>query len=100
MNDSLMCSSMAARGLGLAYAFEPMVMEQPRTGRLHRVLARFAATVAGFFLYFPSLAQCSPSLRLFVEVSRPWHALTARRRLLALASDRAHLDPVTPPITR
>jgi len=37
---------------------------------LQRVLERYAPTVPGFFLYFPSLAQRSAPLRLFVEVAR------------------------------
>ena len=45
--------SLAEQGLGLAYAFEPMVLEQLRAGRLQRVLERYAPTVPGFFLYFP-----------------------------------------------
>jgi hypothetical protein len=34
------------------------------------VLEPYAATVPGFFLYFPSRAQRSAPLRLFVEVAR------------------------------
>ncbi len=61
---------MAEQGLGLAYAFEPMVMDQLRTGRLQRVLEPYAPTVPGFFLYFPSRAQRSTPLRLFVEAAK------------------------------
>ena len=70
MDDSLLCGAMAEKGLGLAYAFEPMVSEQLRTGRLQRVLDAYAPTVPGFFLYFPSRAQRSPALSLFVETAR------------------------------
>ncbi|XXT25512.1 LysR substrate-binding domain-containing protein [Sorangium sp. So ce429] len=56
--------------MGLAYAFEPMVMEQLRTGRLQRVLEPYAPRVPGYFLYYPSRAQSSPALRLFVAVAR------------------------------
>jgi DNA-binding transcriptional LysR family regulator len=69
-NDGLLCASLAELGLGLAYAFEPMVVERLRTGRLQRVLERYAPTVPGFFLYFPSRAQRSAPLRLFVEAAR------------------------------
>ena len=47
-----------------------MVAEQLRTGRLQVVLEAYAPTVPGFFLYFPSRAQRSPALRLFVEAAK------------------------------
>jgi len=68
--DGPLSVSMAEKGVGLAYAFEPMVKEQLRAGRLQRVLEPYAATVPGFFLYFPSRAQRSPPLRLFIETAR------------------------------
>lgn len=68
--DSALNASLAEQGLGLVYAFEPLVQERVRDGRLQMVLERYAPTVPGFFLYFPSLAQRSPSLRLFVETAR------------------------------
>ena len=69
-NDNQLSVALAEQGLGLAYAFEPMVEEQLRTGRLQRVLESYAPTVPGFFLYFPSRAQRSPALRLFVDAAR------------------------------
>ena len=69
-DDSSLNASLAEQGVGLVYAFEPMVLERLRTGRLQRVLERYAPTVPGFFLYFPSVARRSPPLRLFVEVAR------------------------------
>jgi DNA-binding transcriptional LysR family regulator len=62
--------SLAESGAGLTYAFEPMVREQLRTGRLKVVLESYAPTVPGFFLYFPSRAQRSPPLRLFIEAAK------------------------------
>jgi DNA-binding transcriptional LysR family regulator len=62
--------SLAESGTGLTYAFEPEVREQLRTGRLKIVLEAYAPTVPGFFLYFPSRAQRSPALRLFVDAAR------------------------------
>jgi len=62
--------SLAEDGLGLAYAFEPVVAEELRTGRLVRVLEPYAPTVPDFFLYFPSRAQRSRPLRLFVEAAK------------------------------
>ena len=58
----------------MAYVFEPTVGVQIREGRLQRVLESYAATVPGFFLYFPSRAQRSPALRLFVEAAREFAA--------------------------
>ncbi|MFL5393995.1 MAG: LysR family transcriptional regulator [Myxococcales bacterium] len=69
-DDGVLTVALAEKGMGLAYAFEPMVQEQLRTGRLQRVLEPYAATIAGFFLYFPSRAQRSTPLRLFVETAK------------------------------
>lgn len=69
-NESELSVSLARQGLGLAYAFEPVVAESLREGRLKRVLEAYAPTVPGFFLYYPSRAQRSPALRLFVDTAR------------------------------
>jgi DNA-binding transcriptional LysR family regulator len=69
-SDSHLNASLAERGLGLTYAFEPLVRDQLRTGRLKVVLDRYAATVPGFFLYYPSVARRSAPLRLFVEAAK------------------------------
>jgi DNA-binding transcriptional LysR family regulator len=69
-NDGLFCTAWAEQGLGLAYAMEPLVDEQLRKGTLRRVLEPYAAVVPGFFLYYPSRAQSSAPLRLFVETVR------------------------------
>jgi hypothetical protein len=47
-----------------------MVLESLRSGRLQLVLERYAPTVPGFFLYFPSVARRSAPLRLFVEMAK------------------------------
>ena len=69
-NDSQVMVSQAESGAGLMYAFEPEVREQLCTGRLKVVLEAYAPTVPGFFLYFPSRAQRSGPLRLFVDAAR------------------------------
>lgn len=69
-NDRMTAVSLAAEGLGLAYAFEPAVSALLRSGRLEPVLEEYAAVVPGYFLYFPRRAQRSPALRLFVEAAR------------------------------
>jgi DNA-binding transcriptional LysR family regulator len=69
-NDGQLALSLAEDGLGLAYAFEPMVLDQVKAGRLKIVLERYAPTVPGFFLYYPSRAQRSGPLRLFVATAK------------------------------
>jgi DNA-binding transcriptional LysR family regulator len=69
-SDERTNTSFAERGLGLAYSFEPLVIAQVRAERLSIVLERYAPTVPGFFLYYPSLARRSPALRLFAETAK------------------------------
>jgi DNA-binding transcriptional LysR family regulator len=69
-SDTKLSASLAERGLGLAYTLEPMVAEPLRSGRLQLVLERYAPTVPGFFLYFPSVARRSAPLRLFVDAAK------------------------------
>jgi DNA-binding transcriptional LysR family regulator len=69
-SDARLNASLAEGDLGLVYALEPMVIEQLRTRRLRVVLERYAPTVPGFFLYFPSVARRSAPLRLFVEAAK------------------------------
>jgi len=69
-NDSRLRISLAEQGVGLVYAMEAGVAEQLRKGRLRLLLESYAATVPGFFLYFPNRAQSSPALRLFVESAK------------------------------
>ena len=76
VNDGLYCAAWAEQGLGLAYVMEPLVERQLAKGLLRRVLEPYAPTVPGFFLYYPSRAQSSAPLRLFIETIRE---LTAKR---------------------
>jgi DNA-binding transcriptional LysR family regulator len=69
-SDNRLNASLAEQGMGLAYALEPTVLGPLRTGRLVRVLERYAVTAPGFFLYFPSVARRSAPLRLFVETAK------------------------------
>lgn len=68
--ESRLAMALAESGVGLAYAFEPLVSEALQRGRLVRVLERYAPTVPGFFLYFPASARDSAPLRLFVETAK------------------------------
>ena len=69
-SDNTLGVTLAEQGLGLAYAFEPTLLPQLRAKRLVRVLERYAPTVPGFFLYYPSVARKSAPLRLFVEAAK------------------------------
>jgi DNA-binding transcriptional LysR family regulator len=69
-NDGLLGISFAVQGLGLAYIYEPLVAEHLRKGRLQRVLEPYAPTVPGYYIYYPSRAQRSAPLRLFVEAAK------------------------------
>jgi DNA-binding transcriptional LysR family regulator len=69
-SDAALISSMVAQGAGLGYTFEPLVRDQLRAGQLKIVLERYAPTVPGFFLYYPSAARRSAALRLFTEAAK------------------------------
>src|SRR5437763_1609865 len=69
-NDGVLAVSMAELGLVLAYAFEPFVIERVRAGRLDLILEAYAARTPGYFIYFPSRAQRSAPLRLFIDAAK------------------------------
>jgi DNA-binding transcriptional LysR family regulator len=78
-NDTELMRLLAEAGVGLLYAFEPLIADQLRRGTLRLVLEQYAAAVPGFFLYFPSRAQVSPALRAFVDVARELAGPSSRR---------------------
>ena len=69
-NHGALIVAMAEQGLGLAYVIEPMVKDSLRSGRLVPILEPYAPKVPGFFLYFPSRAQRTGPLRLFLETAK------------------------------
>lgn len=69
-NDSLLCAAWAKQGLGLAYTIESHVSAELADGSLQCVLPAYAPSTAGFFLYFPSRAQQSRALQLFVATAK------------------------------
>jgi DNA-binding transcriptional LysR family regulator len=69
-NDGLMCATLAKLDLGLAYVPEPAVHKDLTGRRLTSVLDAYAPKVPGYFLYYPSRAQRTTPLRLFVETAR------------------------------
>ena len=66
----------ALAGVALAQVPEPIAREHVLAGRLREVLAKYAPTTLGVFLYFPDRKQVSPKLRAFIDHAR---ALVASR---------------------
>jgi DNA-binding transcriptional LysR family regulator len=60
----------ALAGVALAQVPEPIAREHVLAGRLTEVLAKFAPTTLGVFLYFPDRKQVSPKLRAFIDHAR------------------------------
>ena len=78
-NDADLMRLLAVAGVGLVYMLDAQLAEELRRGTLRLVLEPYAASVPGFFLYFPSRAQVSPALRAFVSVAREVMADTASK---------------------
>jgi DNA-binding transcriptional LysR family regulator len=70
VSDTELLHTLALRGRGLIYALDAVIAPHLERGRLRVVLERYAPSVPGLFLYFPSRAQVSPALRAFVTVAR------------------------------
>jgi DNA-binding transcriptional LysR family regulator len=66
-NDSALMVRAAIDGMGMIYTSEDVLREELRAKRLEIVLAPYAATSTGFYLYYPSHAQAVPKLRAFIE---------------------------------
>ncbi len=67
INDSLLLMKAAEDGLGIIYSAEEAVKSKVREGTLEIILAQFAATSAGFYLYYPARSQVLPKLRAFID---------------------------------
>lgn len=70
VNDGALNIAAAVKGLGLAYAPEPIVMQHVRKGELEIVLGDYAPDSPGLFLYYPSRSQMLPKLRAFIDFAR------------------------------
>ncbi|MFT4133642.1 LysR substrate-binding domain-containing protein [Labrys sp. (in: a-proteobacteria)] len=57
----------AIRGLGLAHLPGPLARAPIAEGRLQAVMAPYAITVPGVFLYYPDRRQVLPKLRAFID---------------------------------
>jgi DNA-binding transcriptional LysR family regulator len=69
-NGNALRRQLALAGAGLLYTLDAQIADDLKAGRLRLVLEPYAASVPGFFLYFPSRAQVSPAFRAFVDVAR------------------------------
>jgi DNA-binding transcriptional LysR family regulator len=85
----------AIQGVGLAQVPGPLAKAPIADGRLRAVLARFAVTTPGVFLYHPGRRQVLPKLRAFIDHVKSYSgAATKTHRGLsgqhrAAAADRA-----------
>lgn len=66
-NDSLVMQAAVIDGAGVMYATEDSVADKLKSGKLEIVLGSYAATSAGFYLYYPRRSQVQPKLRLFID---------------------------------
>jgi len=62
------CITFRSETTGALYAW--VVLGQIRARRLRRVLEPYAAQAPGYYLYFPSRAQRSAPLRLFIDAAK------------------------------
>jgi len=66
-NDFPTMLGAAIEGIGLAQVPEPIAAAPLEAGKLVQVLAPFAPTAPGVFLYYPGHRQILPKLRAFVD---------------------------------
>lgn len=67
VNDTLLMLEAAAAGLGLVYTTENAIEDKLKRRELEIVLAQFAVSSSGFYLYFPRRSQVLPKLRAFID---------------------------------
>ncbi len=70
LDETQFALTLAAAGAGLAYLPEPSVAALVAEGRLRCVLADWAATGAGFHMYYPGRRQLPTGLRLLIDLIR------------------------------
>lgn len=66
-NDFSTMLGAALEGVGLAQMPEPITVASVKSGKLVQVLQKFAPTVPGVFLYYPSQRHMLPKLRAFID---------------------------------
>jgi DNA-binding transcriptional LysR family regulator len=67
LNDGLAAREAALAGVGVVYGIEDLMADDIASGKLEVVLRSFAASSAGFYLYYPKRSQVQPKLRAFIE---------------------------------
>jgi DNA-binding transcriptional LysR family regulator len=67
LSDTMFGMEAALEGVGLAYTFEQLALPHIRAKRLKRVLASFAPTFPGFYLYYPSRHDQPTKLKALIE---------------------------------
>src|SRR5437763_4503627 len=70
----------AVEGMGLAQVPGPIAAGLATTGKLKRVLERFAQMTPGVFLYYPSRHQMMPKLRAFIDHLKSRSGATSKTR--------------------
>jgi DNA-binding transcriptional LysR family regulator len=54
-------------GVAIGFVAEPTVTALVAAGELEYLLAEYAITTSGLFLYYPSRRQVMPKLRVFID---------------------------------
>jgi DNA-binding transcriptional LysR family regulator len=70
VNDIAVIRQAALEGLGIAFIPEDYVQDHLASGELIRVLADWTPPFPGYYLYYPSRRQQSPTFALLVEALR------------------------------
>ncbi|PLP58779.1 LysR family transcriptional regulator [Mesorhizobium loti] len=70
VSDSMAARDLALAGVGLAYAFEPLLRADIAAGRLVEILHDTSVEEPGLFLYFPRRAAMAPKLRAFIDTAQ------------------------------
>lgn len=70
LTDATFAPELALAGVGIAYAFEPLVRAPLGAGQLVRVLPEAAVEEDGLFLYYPRRASLAPKLRAFIGAAK------------------------------
>ena len=74
LNDSAQAITAAVNGGGFIYHLQNALEPRVQSGELETVLELFAASSAGYYLYYPKSSQVLPKLRVFID-----HLREARR---------------------
>ncbi|PVX33463.1 LysR substrate binding domain-containing protein [Pasteurella langaaensis DSM 22999] len=68
VNSNLLAQNMAVDGVGICWLPEHMVADDLASGNLIEVLADYAITYPGHYLYFPKNSYKSSALQALIDV--------------------------------